>query len=180
MTMVVVLVLVGLIALYQGNVSVSPGAQVTAGETPTADVISGFQHAQATLPFTVIVPQSVPEDWHPNSLTVSDPMTDNVGVTKVGTVPTVRGGWITPTGAFITLIEAAGTIDQVVAGELGESRPVLGRIETGGAEWTVTTGVRREAAWLRTVDDGDGVTTFLITGNAAEDDFRILAGAIAD
>lgn len=179
MTMVVVLVVAGLIALYQGNVSFSPGAQVTPGETPTAEVISGFEHARATMPFPVVVPSGIPEDWHPNSMSVSDPATDNLGVTKVGAVPTVRGGWITPAGAFITLVEAAGTIDQVVAGELGESRPATGTVQAGGAEWTVTTGVRSETAWLRTVDGAAGMTTFLITGNAAEGDFETVAAAVA-
>lgn len=180
MTMVVVLVVAGLIALYQRNVSFSPGAQVTVGETPTADVVNGFRHAKTTLSFPIVVPAGLPEDWHPNSLTVSDPTTDNLGVTKVGTVPTVRGGWITPAGAFIMLIEAGGTVDQVVAGELGETRPATGEIEAGGATWTVTTGVRDEVAWLRTAEGADGVTTFLITGNAPEADFRTLAAAVAD
>jgi hypothetical protein len=43
----------------------------------------------------------------------------------------------------------------------------------------VTTGVRSEAAWIRTVETAAGRTTLLITGNATPDDFRALAGAVA-
>lgn len=179
MTMAVVLVVVGLIALYQRNVSFAPGAGVTQGEAPTADVIDGFGHAAATMDFPITVPRDIPEDWHPNSFSVSDPAVDNLGVTKVGSIPAVRGGWITPGGAFITLVEADGTADQVVTGELGDTRTSTGTIQAGGAEWTVTTGVRDEAAWLRSDEHPDGMTTFLITGNATEADFRAVAEAVA-
>lgn len=178
-TMAVVLVVVGLIALYGRNVSFAPGAATQGGEIPTAEVIGGFQHARGTMSFPVTVPEGIPGSWHPNSFSVSDPAVSNLGVTAVGTLAAVRGGWITDTGAFIQLVEAAGTVNDVVTSEFGDSRPVLDTVQAGGSPWTVTTGVREETAWLRSVDDPAGMTTFLITGNAPEADFRVLADAVS-
>lgn len=178
-TMAVVLLVVGLIALYGRNVSFAPGASAQVGEIPTADVITGFRHAAATLPFPVTVPADIPDTWHPNSFSVSDPAADNSGVTKVGDLPAVRGGWITGSGAYIEIVQAGGTTDQLVINEFGESRAVRGTIEAGGSPWTITTGVREEAAWVRTVDGPAGMTSYLITGDASDEDFRLLAEAVA-
>jgi hypothetical protein len=168
-TMVVVLVVVAFMALYGSRIDFSPGAQPVSGDTPTADVVGGFTHARGSLPFPVVVPRGVPDDWHPNSMSVSDPMLDGPG-----TVPTVRGGWITPDGAFITLIESSGGVDQLLAAEVGGSGPRTGTVQAGGT-WTVTTGVRNEAAWVRSA----ARTSYLITGNATSEEFRALAEAVA-
>lgn len=167
--MAVVLVVVVLIALYASNMSFAPGARVDDGPVPTADVVPGFAHAAETMPFPVLVPTGLPEDWHPNSFSVSTPQVDGIG-----TPPTVRGGWITPAGAFITLIESSADAAALLSAELDASGSHQGTVEAGGAEWTLTTGVRTEAAWVRTA----GETTVLITGNAAEADFLLLADAL--
>lgn len=179
MTMSIVLVVVALIALYGGTVSFAPGARPQAGETPTVDVVDGFSHARATLGFAVTVPEGIPSDWHPNSLTISDPSATNDGVTAVGTLKAVRGGWITPGDAYVGLTEAAGEATAVLANEFGDARPATTTVTAGGAEWSVTTGVRSEAAWFRTISAATGVTTLLITGNGTPDDFRIVAEAVA-
>lgn len=179
MTMVVVLVVVGLIALYGNNVSFAPGAQPAAGPAPTADVVGGFGHAQSTLGFAITVPSNIPAEWHPNSLSVSDPDVSNDGIARVGTLKAVRGGWITPSDGFIQLVEAAGDSAQVLASEFGEARQISGTIEAGGAQWSVTTGVRSEVAWVRSAQTESGMTTFLITGSADEHAFRTLAAAVS-
>lgn len=166
----VVLVVVAFIALFGGGVIFAPGAKPVSGDVPTADVTGGFTHAKQTLPFPVTVPRGVPGSWQPNSLTVSTPQVDGAG-----TLPTVRGGWVTPDGAFITLIESSGDPDQLLAAEIGSAGPSHGTTRAGGATWTVTDGLRTEVAWIRTT----GATTFLITGNASEQDFGTLARAIA-
>lgn len=179
MTMSIVLVVVALIALYGSNVSFVPGARPQQGEAPTADVLDGFAHAGATLDFPITAPVGLPGDWHPNSFTVSDPDASNDGLAEVGTLQAVRGGWITPQQTFIQLVETAGDTPQTLQSEFGESRPVTSTVEAGGATWSITTGVRSEIAWVRTVETTEGRTTLLITGNAAEDDFRALAQAVS-
>lgn len=179
MTMAVVLVVVGLIALYGRNVSFAPGGQADAGAPPTADVIGGFSHAKATMDFPITIPHGVPAAWHPNSLSVSDPGTSHDGIAQVGTLKAVRGGWITPQDAYIQLVEAAGDAAQTLQSEFGQARSVSGTVQAGGATWSVTIGVRSESAWVRTVESVAGRTTLLITGNAAVNDFRTLAQAVA-
>lgn len=76
-------------------------------------------------------------------------------------------------------MEAAGDVPQVLANEFGEARQVSGTVDAGGATWSVTTGVRSEVVWIRTVQSATGETTLLITGNAADEDFRTLAGAVS-
>lgn len=179
MTMAVVLVVVGLIALYGNNVSWMPGARPSTGATPTADVIGGFGHAKTTMGFTVTVPEGIPASWHPNSLSVSDPEVSNDGIAQVGTLKAVRGGWVTPAGDYLQLVEAAGDVPQVLQSEFGGARAIAGTVDAGGSTWEVTTGVRTEAAWIRTVDTALGKTTLLITGNASGQDFRQLAESVA-
>lgn len=179
MTMLIVLVVVGLIAVYGQNVSFAPGGQAHEGPAPTADVTGGFAHAKTAMGFAITVPEDVPQSWHPNSLSVSDPEVSNDGIAQVGTLKAVRGGWITQKDTFIQLVEAAGDISQVLSSEFGEGHQVSGSIDAGGAQWSVTTGVRSEVAWIRTVESRDGPTTYLISGNASPADFHALADAVS-
>jgi hypothetical protein len=169
-TMGVVLVVVAFIAMFGGGVIFAPATTAVSGAVPTADVTGGFAHAKRTMPFPVTVPADVPESWQPNSQTVSTPQVDGKD-----TQPTVRGGWVTGNGTFITLIESSGTPDQVLTAEIGSAGPSRGTRQAGGATWTVTDGVRQETAWIRST----GETTFLITGNAPAKDFVTLAEAVA-
>ncbi len=169
LTLSVVLVVVAFIALYGSRVIFAPVGSPATGEVPTADVVGGFRHAQRSLDFPVTVPAEVPAGWHPNSFSVSDPERNGPG-----TVASVRGGWVTPAGAFIMLVESAGDPNQVLQSEIGSVGTSRGTSHAGGATWTVTTGVRSEAAWIRS----SGRTTFLITGSASEADFVALAESI--
>jgi len=170
---VVALILVGM----YGGISFSPG-QATDGQTPTADVTGGFQRAEPLVGFTVVIPPGLPTDWHPNSFSFTDPATGEGPGATTGGPPAVRGGWLTPDGRYITLVESSGPVPKVLDAELGGegTRTASGTEQVGGTEWTVTTGRRGEAAWFRT-DGTDGGVTFLITGTATPDDFRTLAQA---
>lgn len=178
-TLAVVLVVVGLIALYGSRVSFAPGAQPTSGPIPSADAVGGFEHAKATMGFPITVPVGLPASWHPNSFSVSDPSVVSDGVSQVGSLPAARGGWLTPDGRFIELIETAGDVDRVLRNEFGAARSVEGSVRVGGVSWQVTRGVRAETAWVRSVGTAPELTTIVITGNASERDFRILAAAVA-
>lgn len=151
-----------------GAVSFSPG-RPSDGQAPVADVIGGFDRAAPLVGFDLAVPRDLTADWQPSSFTFVDPST-----APAGQVATVRGGWLTPDGRFITAIQAAGPPATVLPAELGELGPNTGLQTVDGVEWTVTTGRRNEVAWYRTVGD----VTWLITGTATTDQFRTLAGAL--
>ncbi|MTD12860.1 DUF4245 family protein [Nakamurella sp. YIM 132087] len=162
---VVVLLFVGM----YGGFSFSPGRPSDDGAVaPTADVALGFSTAQRVVGFDPLTPVDLPADWHPNSFTT----------TPVGSPdgpPTVRAGWLTPDGAFITLIQSTGSVAEVQSAELGAIAPVSGQIDAGGATWQVTTGRRDEMAWIRTA----GGLTLLVTGSAPATDLQTLADSIA-
>lgn len=162
---VIVVALLVLLGMY-GGFSFSPG-RPTSGPAPTADVIGGFTAAGSTLGFPVVVPRGLPEDWKPTSF---------VPPGKSGLRSAARGGWLTPSGAFITLIEAPGPRGDVQKAELGQADPPTGQIDAGGASWSVVAGHRSEMAWIRpTVGDG----YLLITGSASAADLQTLAAAVA-
>ncbi len=162
---VVALVLVGM----YGGVSFSPG-QATDGQAPTADVTGGLQRAAPLMGFPVVIPGDLPTTWNPSSFS----FTDKASATA-DKPPAVRAGWLTEQGRFITVVQSDGVVADVLAAELGTVAPPTGTEQVGPAEWTVTSGRREEAAWLRT----DGDVTFLITGTASPEDFRTLALAVA-
>jgi len=164
---VIVVAVLLFVGLY-GGFSFSP-AKPTGGVAATADVRGGFDTAARTAGFAVVVPQGVPASWHGSSFSV----TDAPGTPQAP--PTVRGGWLTPSGAFITLIQSSGDPAAVLATELGQtSGSRLGTVRTGGADWTVNPGVRQETAWWR-VRNG---VMLVITGSASPADFAALAGAV--
>jgi len=161
---VVVLLFVGI----NGGFSLSFG-KPTGGTAASADVEGGFKTATRATGFPVIVPHGVPGSWHGSSFSIAGPP----GTPEAP--PTVRGGWLTPSGSYITLIESSGSPLTVLTAELGTSGAGSATVTAGGATWTVSPGVRSETAWSRTAN---GVT-LLITGSAAPADFGVLAGAVA-
>ncbi len=159
---VAVLVVVGI----YGGFTFSPG-RPTEGPAPTADVTGGFAGVGSALGFPVVVPQGLPGDWKPTSFVPPD---------KPGLRSAVRGGWLTPSGAFVTLIEAPGPREDVQKAELGQADPPTGQVEAGGASWSVVSGNRNEMAWIRPAAGGGFL---LITGSALATDFQTLAAAVA-
>ncbi len=161
---VVTFVLVGM----YGGVSFSPGGP-SDGQVVTADVAGGLEKAPPLVGFPVVIPSDLPADWTPNSFS----FTEKPG--SPAQPPAARAGWLTDAGRFITLVQSSGTATDVLIAEIGAAGPPKGTETVSGAEWTVTTGRRTEQAWFRTVD---GIT-YLITGSASPEDFRVLAGAAA-
>lgn len=163
----IVIVVLAFVAI-NGGFSFSVGKAV-GGTAPTADVMGGFSTADRLVDFPVVVPHGVPAGWHPNSFsTTPAPGTQQAP-------PTARGGWLTPAGNFITLVESSGAAPAVLAAEGLPANGSTGTVVSAGVTWTVGAGVRQEVAWTR---NADGVT-FLITGNATPADFATLAGAVA-
>ncbi len=158
-----VLVIVGL----YGGFSFAP-AGPRGGVAPTADVQGGFETAGRVTGFEVVVPKKIPADWHPNSFTISKP-------DPAGAPAAVRGGWLTPSGSFISLIESPAPAAALLTAEIGQAGPSTGSTTSGGAEWTVNPGRRTELAWVRTA----GGITLLITGSATPAEFARLAQTVA-
>ena len=123
----------------------------------------------ATFGFTPRQPQHLPSNWTPNSTTSTAP--EGQGAPPAA----VRGGWITPDGKFVQLVESSGTIQAVLTAEIGSAGAPGGTVAVAGDTWTVYPGVREEKAWVRQID---GIT-LLVTGSAGEDAFRTLAGSVA-
>ena len=165
-TMGVIVVAVLVVVGIYGGFTFSPG-RPSEGPAPTADVLGGFAAAGTTLGFPVVVPQGLPAEWKPTSF---------VPPGKPGLRSAARGGWLTPPGAFITLVEAPGPREAVQKAELGQADPPTGQVDAGGASWTVVAGHRSEMAWIRPTAGGGFL---LITGNASAADFQTLAAAVA-
>ncbi|WP_157970697.1 DUF4245 domain-containing protein [Nakamurella deserti] len=139
------------------------------GQTPTADVVGGFQRSAAALQLPLAVPRGLPAEWQPNSFYQTDPATTG------GTASRIGGGWLTAEGRFVTLIQSTATPDVLAAEVFGGGRTSTAVVQAGGTEWSSYPGAREEVAWVRTA----GPVTLLITGSASEADFRILADSIA-
>jgi hypothetical protein len=171
MTISMVVIVVGVLVLvaFQGGFSFSPGTP-SGGTTPNADVQGGFSTAGRLTDFAVVSPKGLPATWHGSSFSVTK------APGTAAAPPTVRGGWQTPNGSYITLIESSGDLTAVLGAELGQTDgPATGSVMVGGASWGISPGVRNELAWSRTVNG----LTLLITGNATAAEFTQLAAAVA-
>lgn len=165
---ILVVVVLAFVWLYSGF-TVSPGrADTSQAVAPTADVTGNFDKVDRTLDFTAVVPVGVPADWDASSWSTTRPGNAE------GKPATARGGWLTPDGRFITLIQSSGTTPALLSSEFGHSAVSADTVQAGGASWQVATGVRNEVAWVRELD---GVT-LLITGTAPEADFQALAATL--
>lgn len=163
---VVVLIFVGM----YGGFSFSPGRATSDAPPPSADAVKEFADAPRLLPFTPAVPKGIPADWHANSAAITNP--DD---TDADTPLTVRGGWLTPSG-FVALVASNAQPAALLRSEFSAAGPDRGTVLISGTEWTVTTGMRAEAAWYRV---GTGGVTYLITGDADATTFHTMAASIA-
>ena len=154
------------VMFFYGQAGFAP-AGPSDGQAPTADVDGGLDRAAPLVGFPVIVPKDLPDGWNPNSFTfTAAPGSDQHP-------PAVRGGWLTGTGRFITLVQSSGELPAIQAAELGVVGSATGVEEVDGVTWTVVPGRRDEVAWVRPT----GEVTYLITGSATSEDFRALAAA---
>lgn len=168
-SMGVIVALALVFSLLNGGFSFSPG-KASGGNTQTADVQGGFATADRVTGFPVVIPKGVPTAWHPSSFS----LTPAPGTAAAP--PTVRAGWLTATGDYISLIESSGAPAAVLTAEIGgDATGTTGSVTAGGAQWATGPGVRQEVAWSRT----KAGLTYVITGNATPDDFRQLAAAVA-
>ncbi len=159
---------IGLVVILGAMGLLSFGTTKDDGRAPTADVIGGIQRAAAALKLPLAVPNGLPAEWRGNSFTQTEP------VASGGTRTVVRGGWLTSTGKFITLIQSAESPSQLVDNEVEPGLKSSDAVPVGGASWQVYVGQRREPVWVTTRQN----VTLLITGSAPPEDFRSLAAAV--
>jgi len=168
LSMGVIVVAVLLLVGFDGGFSVSPG-KPSGGTAPRANVLGGFAGSNDQTGFTALRPVGLPASWQGSSFS----FTAAPGTPQAP--PAVRGGWQTPSGSYLTLIESSGAFATVLKVELGQTYGSAGgSVTVGAATWAISPGVRTEVAWSRTVDG----LTLLITGSAPESEFKILAAAL--
>lgn len=158
----VVLAFVGL----AGQCSFSPGGPDTgSAQVPAVDVAAELGRVARGVDVPVRLPD-VPDDWRATSVT-------SAGV-EGGARRVVRTGWLVPTG-FVQLSQSDADEAPLVAEEVGAEDVAVptGAVDAGGATWVVYPGRREEQVWVADVDGA----RLLITGSAAEAEFRTLADA---
>lgn len=163
----IVVVVVAVAWLYNG-MSVSPGRATDEGTAPTTNVAAELTKVQRVVDYRPVQPAELPADWKQQSFTYA------LAADAPAKAATVRAGWLTPDGKFISLVQAPAPIQTLLSGEFGSSAPTTGTVNEGGMDWSVTTGMRQEVAWYREF----GNLTVVITGSATESDFRVLAAAL--
>ncbi|WP_165401167.1 DUF4245 domain-containing protein [Herbihabitans rhizosphaerae] len=163
----VLLVMIAAILGFGRGCSFSPGGPtVEQSNAPSVDVAKELRGAAARVTFPVRQPV-FPPSWRSNAVNVGSAAADQVAV---------RAGLITDRGTYLRLTQSPATVPELLKAETDreENRPApKGEVTVSGTRWTVYPARRDEVAWVVPVD---GVTV-LITGNAAEEDFRTVATA---
>ncbi|MGH4021513.1 MAG: DUF4245 domain-containing protein [Pseudonocardiaceae bacterium] len=152
------------LAGFAGMCSVSPGGPTTDPRTvPSVDAAAELDRAAGAVAFPLREPV-LPRGWRPTSASVD----------RVGPVQAVRVGWLTPSHDYLRLSQSAAVESELVAFETRQQVAATGAVQAAGRTWVRYPSVRDELAWV--TDLGD--VRLLITGNAAESEFRTLARAV--
>jgi uncharacterized protein DUF4245 len=164
--MVVLVVIIGVVMGFYGSCSFSPGGpSVDPNAVPTADASAHLERTARSVAFPLREP-AVPKGWRANSAS-----TASVGAGEV----VVRVGWVTSAGTYLQLSQSGGAVADVLVKETDrqEAPSPSGTVDVDGTTWTSYPARRDEPAWVTELDG----TVLLITGSAAEEEFRALATA---
>ncbi len=171
---VVVLTFAGL----TGSCSFSPGGPtVDASRLPVVDAPAELRRIAPTVPFPVRVP-AVPADWRANSVD-QDRIPAPGEPADASSNRAVRTGYITAEGRYLRLLQSDAPEPALLAVESGgEPLPGLGAVDVSGVTWV---GYGREGEEPVRIAElpGSAPVRVLITGSGTEDEFRVLAGAVA-
>jgi hypothetical protein len=163
-------VLIVIAFFFARSCSFSPGGPtVTPESAPTIDSVAALHTAAPRTPFGLRVP-ALPAGWRANS-------SDESAVTGGGRA--VRVGYLTATGNYVRLVQSDAAEEALVATENGGSLAASGSVEVAGLTWVVYVRSNGEAIWVAT-EPGPPQTLLLLTGSAAEPDFRTLAQAAVE
>jgi hypothetical protein len=166
----VLVVIVGVLGAITGSCSFAPGGpRVDSSAGPVVDAPAEITRLAGTVPYPVRVP-AVPAGWRSNSVDqdLLDPAAPDAG-------RALRVGYLTPEGRYLRLLQSDGTEEALLASETGGAPvPARGTVEVAGVPYVVYGAEDEEPIWIGELD---GVR-LLLTGSAAEADFRALAEAV--
>ena len=142
---------------------IMPGS---AERPPAADYTSVVHDFPRAAGAPVLAPTSLPSAWRANAARLTIP---TQGVTAL------HIGWAVPGSRYAGLDEATGSPDALISEVLGGAgQKVLGTTTIGGAVWQQRTSSLGERAYTRQV----GKVTVVVTGNATDEQLRLLAGSL--
>ena len=140
-----------------------PGA---ADRPPPADYTGVVQDFPRAAGAPVLAPTSLPASWRANAARL---LTPSPGVTQL------HIGWAIPSTRFAGLDEATGSPSTLISSVLGgPGLAVRGTTTIGGVVWQQRVSSRGERAYTRQ----DGRLTVVVTGNATDEQLRLLAGSL--
>ncbi|HZG91193.1 MAG TPA: DUF4245 domain-containing protein [Pseudonocardia sp.] len=170
-------VILGLAGL-SGSCSFSPGGpSVDASRLPVVDAPADLRRIAPTVPFPVRVP-AVPADWRANSVD-QDRIPQPGAPADAASNRAVRAGFLTPEGRYLRLLQSDAPEPALLAVESGaEPLPGLGAVDVAGVSWVVYGRDGEEPVRIAELP-GTTPVRVLITGSGTEDEFRVLAGAVA-
>src|SRR5947209_8300163 len=142
---------------------IMPGS---AERPPAADYTSVVQDFPRAAGAPVLAPTSLPASWRANAARLTAP---SAGVAQL------HIGWAVPGSRYAGLDEATGSPSAVLSSVLGGPGLALhGTTTIGGVAWQQRTSSLGERAYTRQV----GKVTVVVTGNATDEQLRLLAGSL--
>ena len=142
---------------------IMPGSAERPAAADYSSVVQDFPR-EAGAP--VLAPSSLPASWRANAARLTAP---SAGVTQL------HIGWAVPGSRYAGLDEATGPSAGLITSVLGApGLTVHGTATIGGAVWQQRTSSLGERAYTRQI----GKVTVVVTGNATDDQLRLLAGSL--
>ncbi|MDT5145610.1 MAG: hypothetical protein QOC58_255 [Mycobacterium sp.] len=170
-----------LLAGLVGMCSFQPGGANKA-TIPPYDAPAALRADAQTLKFPIRSPQ-LPAGWRANSGGrggIQDGRTDPATGQRLNAA-TSTVGFISPTGAYVSLTQSNADEDKLV-GSIHHSAYPTGAVDVDGTNWVVYRGTGQSGAdaepiWTTRLAGPAGVTQLAITGAGSTDQFRTLASA---
>ena len=142
---------------------IMPGS---ADRPPPADYSGVVQDFPREAGSPALAPTSLPAGWRANAARL---LTPSPGVTQL------HIGWAIPGSRFAGLDEATGPATALLTSVLGgPGLTVRGTTTIDGTLWQQRTSARGERAYTRQL----GTVTVVVTGNAKDEQLRLLAGSL--
>jgi len=142
---------------------IMPGS---ADRAPAADYTSVVADFPREAGAPVLAPTSLPGSWRANAARLTAPAT---GTTQL------HIGWAVPGSRYAGLDEATGPATALLSAVLGtRGLTAQGTTTIDGAAWQQRTSSLGERAYTRQV----GKVTVVVTGNATDEQLRLLAGSL--
>lgn len=155
-------VIVAAVLFLGARYLIMPGS---AARPAAVDYSSALQDFPRVAGAPVLRPTSLPSDWRANAARLLSP----AGATQL------HIGWAVPGSRYAGLDEATGPSEALVTSVLGTpGLAVHGTTTIGGAQWQQRTSSLGERAYTRQF----GKVTVVVTGNATDDQLRLLAASL--